>query len=95
MENITAVEETILKGFKCIKIGTNVKDNRDHVLRAEVLESVCLQVCLLVYQNGDFNPNHPRGGGVLITGCVQYCYEPGSETFSLLIYRRKQNTKNG
>lgn len=88
MENITAVEETILKGFKCIKIGTNVKDNRDHVLRAEVLESVCLQVCLLVYQNGDFNPNHPRGG-------VQYCYEPGSETFSLLIYRRKQNTKNG
>jgi len=36
MENITAVEETNVKGYKCIKVSTNVKDNRDHLLRAEV-----------------------------------------------------------
>ncbi|KXJ11686.1 beta-adrenergic receptor kinase 2 isoform X1 [Exaiptasia diaphana] len=35
MENITAVEETNVKGFKCIKVSTHVKDNRDHLLRAE------------------------------------------------------------
>ncbi|KAK3710152.1 hypothetical protein QZH41_010549 [Actinostola sp. cb2023] len=35
MENITAVEETHVKGFKCIKVSTHVKDNRDHLLRAE------------------------------------------------------------
>ena len=37
MENITGVEETQVKGFKCIKISTNIRDNRDHILRAEVL----------------------------------------------------------
>lgn len=36
MENITGVEETHVKGFKCIKISTNIRDNRDHILRAEV-----------------------------------------------------------
>ena len=36
MENITGVEETQVKGFKCIKISTNIRDNRDHILRAEV-----------------------------------------------------------
>lgn len=36
MENITGVEETTIKNFKCIKICTNLKDNRDHILRAEV-----------------------------------------------------------
>lgn len=35
MENITGVEETHVKGFKCIKISTNIRDNRDHILRAE------------------------------------------------------------
>lgn len=35
MENITGVEETTVKNFKCIKICTNLKDNRDHILRAE------------------------------------------------------------
>lgn len=36
MENITAVEETNVKGYCCIKVSTHVKDNRDHLLRAEV-----------------------------------------------------------
>lgn len=51
MENITAVEETMVKGFKCIKIGTNVKDNRDHILRAEVRANLlnCILVSILFY----------------------------------------------
>ncbi|KAK2574055.1 Beta-adrenergic receptor kinase 2 [Acropora cervicornis] len=35
MENITGVEETQVKGSKCIKISTNIRDNRDHILRAD------------------------------------------------------------
>lgn len=47
MENITGVEETQVKGFKCIKISTNIRDNRDHILRAEVGwdENILAQLC--------------------------------------------------
>ena len=41
MENITGVEETQVKGSKCIKISTNIRDNRDHILRADVSYSPC------------------------------------------------------
>lgn len=48
MENITGVEETQVKGFKCIKISTNIRDNRDHILRAEVSWDVNILTQLLI-----------------------------------------------
>jgi len=50
MENITGVEETHVKGFKCIKISTNIRDNRDHILRAEVSwdENILAQLFTLI-----------------------------------------------
>ena len=48
MENITGVEETHVKGFKCIKISTNIRDNRDHILRAEVSRGAAFVVQFII-----------------------------------------------
>ncbi|EDV22424.1 uncharacterized protein TRIADDRAFT_59012 [Trichoplax adhaerens] len=48
-ERVTDIEETLIKGYKCIKI--NVKNGRDYILRAEVSAFDIIAVLVYDYRN--------------------------------------------